>query len=157
MFGLFRKKTEQEIEFEGVMKALKQSAKDIKKHKGMFAEVCLDFVKFAKDDELFNAVGLIWDKYVPHKKVHVAHASIMLLAALKTGLIQEDKDDFLYTLAKYSYENCVFIMSNEEIQPLLTDLDILKQKKAELKELSTKLWIDWEQMDLDILRKVAQL
>lgn len=157
MFGLFRKKTPQEIEFEGVMKALKQSAKEIKKHKGMFAEVCMDFVRFAKDNELFNGIGLIWDKEVPHKKVHVAHASIMLLAALKTGLIPEDKDDFLYTLAKYSYENCVLIMSTEEMQPLLADIELLQQKKIELKEMTAKLWIEWEQMDMDILRKVAQL
>jgi hypothetical protein len=156
MFGLFRKKTKEEIEREEIFKALKRSAKEIKKNKGMYLEVCVDFVRFAKDDELFNAAGILWDKHVPHKKLHVAHASLMLLGAIKSGLVKDKEDDFCYNLAKFSYENCNLIMSTEEIQPLLADLDLLQKTKEDLKNTATNLWIDWENTDVATLKRIAQ-
>ena len=157
MFGFFKKKSQQEIEFEVVLKTIKQSAKEINKHNGKYVEVCLEFMKFAKDDELYKDIGLIWDKYVPHNKVHVAHASLMLLAALKTGRIDKSKEDFLQILAKFAFENSVFIMSSEEMQPLVADSDLLVDRKNELKKSSTDMWNDWDNTDLKLLRLVAQL
>jgi hypothetical protein len=157
MFGLFRKKTEEELKFEAFTKGIKQSIKEIQKNKGSYAEVCINFIKFTKDDELFSGVGLIWDKLVPHKKLHVMHASLMLLTALKTKSIKEDKDNFLYDVAKFSFLNSTLIMSTEEMQPLLADLDLLKQKKEELKETTEHAWKGWDEMEPSLLQKIIQI
>lgn len=154
MFNFFKKKSAIEIEKESIIKAFKATAKDIRKQKGMYVAVCMDFANYLKQDELFGATGLIWDKHCPHSSSKIGQASLMLLTALKTGTLKDRDDNFLNDLSKYSFELCNLIVTTEEIQPLLNNLDQLKEVKDKKLMAAQNAWNEWYNTDSYTLKSI---
>lgn len=154
MFNFFKKKSAIEIENEAIIKNFKATAKDIRKQKGMYVAVCMDFANHLKEDDLFEATGLIWDKHCPHSSSKLGQASLMLLTALKTGALKDRDDNFLSDLSKYTFELCNLIVTTEEIQPLLNDIDHLKEVKDKKLKTAQDAWNRWYNTDPSTLESI---
>jgi len=156
MFNLFKKKTQVEIDNEIMLKGFKNIVKDINNNKGLHLEVCIDFVKFIPENDLFKSLRLIWADDCPHPKTHIMLSSLMLLGSIHKGTIK-DKDDHYFNIAKLAFQTSNVILTSEELKPLLEDAELVIETRNQLMLKAQKSWDDWMAADPKFLIQISEL
>jgi hypothetical protein len=138
MFGLFKKKSPNELLLENI----KSTVKRINRIDGGCVKVCTNFMNETHNNDIFNAIGFIQSSSLTQNKTEVMYASLILLALLKSKKLN-DSDGFLIQLAESSFVLSNIIVDEDEMKELMLMSASIIEKRESLLEKSRSAWQEW--------------
>ena len=152
MFGIFKKKTENEK----LRRALRNTIVRIDKIKGGCVSVCIDFSKSIGNSKILNSIGYIEEAVIKHDKSTIMYAALILLTLLRSNKL-DDPDGMLIKMAETAFVLSSVIVSDEGLKQLMLNPTSIFIKRDELLEKYRAAWSDWNLMDIETLKKVTMI
>jgi hypothetical protein len=150
MFGLFKKKSPNELLLENI----KSTVKRINRIDGGCVKVCMDFINETHNNDIFKAIGFIQSSGLKQNKTEIMYAALILLALLRSDKLN-DSDGFLIQLAEGTFVLSNVIVDEDEMKELMLMSASIIEKREVLLEKSRSAWQEWMLKSTEDLKAVT--